>query len=606
MRLYHPDMATLARLLTALLRRTPPVGEPLSDAELLARFADARDAAAFELLVWRHGAMVLGVCRRVLRHEQSAEDAFQAVFLILAKKAGGVRTQLAGYLHTTARRVCLRMAKRTAFAVLETEPPAAVPPDALANAELAALLDAEIARLPEKFRLAVVLCYLRGLTTERAAEQLKVPRGTVLSRLASARKRLVERLTAKGVTVPTAFLTTAITTGELAADVCGRTATLALGFVTSTLPVTIPSQLATEVLSMMTHKTALAVAVAVVLMTGVGTGLGWVLADGERPGDAPKPAAKAEQPKAKPLEDDPNADREKKRLAEQRALLGALVQEAQLRYRQRGEELRKKNQEAGTPASRKASEELMVEVAKQVFAAEAALAESKFELEEADNAYMPIRTRKAEWEKAKTEHVALAKQHDAATDEAKAARAEADKMAKELLPFAPRLQEALVKAAKSEEKAAELDRARQSLFQKQQRLLYPPDIRYVPKGGRAPGGAGGRMEFTSPEIDKKLAEEEGKQLVVERCESAVRVKQSKLAYLVKRQAELQDRLANVPETKLLEAELDIHLAQMRTLSELLLAVELQQKGIAVPAPDAIRKELEDLRREVKKLQAERK
>src|SRR3954462_992674 len=102
-------------LFRLLARRQPSAeADPLPDAELLRRFAASQDPAAFELLVWRHGAMVLGTCTRVLRDEHAAEDAFQATFLVLARKAGSVRTagSAAGYLHRVARRVAVRAAKR--------------------------------------------------------------------------------------------------------------------------------------------------------------------------------------------------------------------------------------------------------------------------------------------------------------------------------------------------------------------------------------------------------------------------------------------------------------------------------------------------------------
>src|SRR5262245_37029880 len=188
-----------------LARRRASAADGITDAELLHRFARERDEAAFELLVWRHGGMVFGVCRRAVRDEQLAEDAFQAVFLVLARKAENVRGNLGGWLFRVARRVSARALNRqpTVQAVVETC--AAPTADPLERAELSALLDAEIARLPERLRRPVVLCYLGGRTTEDAARELGCPRGTVLSRLDTARKRLAERLTRRGVTLPAAL-----------------------------------------------------------------------------------------------------------------------------------------------------------------------------------------------------------------------------------------------------------------------------------------------------------------------------------------------------------------------------------------------------------------
>jgi RNA polymerase sigma factor (sigma-70 family) len=181
----------------------------VSDAALLGRFVHAGDEAAFELLVWRYGPVVLGVCRRVLRHEQDAEDAFQATFLTLARQAGSIsqRASLGGWLYTVAYRVALRARQRRAArgrreGPLEGEPPpgpGAGPAEELARREAGPLLEAEVARLPEKYRAAFVLCNLQGKTNAEAAELLGCPKGTVLSRLARARERLRRRLGEQGL-----------------------------------------------------------------------------------------------------------------------------------------------------------------------------------------------------------------------------------------------------------------------------------------------------------------------------------------------------------------------------------------------------------------------
>jgi RNA polymerase sigma factor (sigma-70 family) len=196
---------TLLRHLRRAAAAAPPEG--VSDAELLERFVTRRDEAAFELMVWRHGAMVLGTCRRILRHHHDAEDAFQATFLLLARKARSVRrgAALAGWLHRVARRVALRARGQAGRAAQPLgEGPAA--PDAESAAvwaDLRPLLDEEVGRLPEKYRLAVQLCYLGGLSTAEAARQLGCARGTVLSRLAWARGRLRGRLARRGLGLST-------------------------------------------------------------------------------------------------------------------------------------------------------------------------------------------------------------------------------------------------------------------------------------------------------------------------------------------------------------------------------------------------------------------
>lgn len=227
-------------ILARLLRTRAEPADPTSDADLLARFARTRDEAAFELLVWRHAALVFGVCRRLVRDDHLAEDAFQAAFLILARKAGSVRgANVAGWLFRVARRVALRarrqaLARGSREAPLTTEPAWEPEPAPIEQRELYALLDAEIARLPERFRLPVVLCYLGGRSTDDAARALGCPRGTVLSRLATARAKLALRLTRRGVALPAAGLATLSLPAALAVGrLVPAAARSGVGFVTT-------------------------------------------------------------------------------------------------------------------------------------------------------------------------------------------------------------------------------------------------------------------------------------------------------------------------------------------------------------------------------------
>ena len=198
-------------LLRYIHRMVGPTQGVLSDAELLGRFVDHRDEAAFEALVWRHGATVLGTCRRVLRNEQDAEDAFQAAFLALARKAGSVRRRgsLGPWLYRVAFRVAVRAREHTsaerARALLPESLITTPRPDEVEQRELRHILEAEIQRLPSKYRAVVVLRLLEGRSTAETATALDCPAGTVLSRLSWARRRLQTRLAARGAALPTAI-----------------------------------------------------------------------------------------------------------------------------------------------------------------------------------------------------------------------------------------------------------------------------------------------------------------------------------------------------------------------------------------------------------------
>jgi len=178
----------------------------LGDGTLLARYATDRDEAAFEALVARHGPMVLATCRAVLRDEHDVEDAFQATFLVLVKKARSVHAgeALGGWLHRVAYRAAVqasadarrrrrREAEASAMATLNatrTEP----------DLDIRSVLHEEVDRLPDRERLPVVLCDLEGLTHEQAAGRLHWTEPTLRHRLLKARRRLRERLIRRGVT----------------------------------------------------------------------------------------------------------------------------------------------------------------------------------------------------------------------------------------------------------------------------------------------------------------------------------------------------------------------------------------------------------------------
>jgi RNA polymerase sigma factor (sigma-70 family) len=216
----------LRTLLRQLQRaRARPEAGGLTDGQLLERFVLERQEAAFEALVWRHGPMVFNVCRRVLGAVPDAEDAFQATFLVLVRRAPAIRDReaVASWLYKVAYRVALRARATAAKAPARVPAPEELPArgagDEVAWRDLRPVLDDEIGRLPEKYRRAVVLCYLSGQTTEEAARQLGCARGTVLSRLAWARERLRGRLVRRGVTLSAAGLAAFLTRDAASASV---------------------------------------------------------------------------------------------------------------------------------------------------------------------------------------------------------------------------------------------------------------------------------------------------------------------------------------------------------------------------------------------------
>jgi RNA polymerase sigma factor (sigma-70 family) len=209
-----------------LLRRAAAgqVRDERADAELLARFANQGDETAFEILVLRHGPMVRHVCRRMLPRTEDAEDAFQAAFLVLLRRAKSIRegSLLGNWLYGVAYRVALRARARAAQrGALEKHGIAAEP--AAAGEEPAndwqQLLHEEVFRLPEKYRRPIVLCYLNGKTNEQAAGDLGWSVGTVKGRLSRARDLLRGRLSRRGVSLSAATLTATLAASGLEAAV---------------------------------------------------------------------------------------------------------------------------------------------------------------------------------------------------------------------------------------------------------------------------------------------------------------------------------------------------------------------------------------------------
>jgi RNA polymerase sigma factor (sigma-70 family) len=183
-----------------------------TDGQLLESFIDEKDEAAFAALVRRHGTMVFGVCLRLVRNHHDAEDAFQATFLVLARKAATVRPRgmVGNWLHGVALRTAMKArtmtAKRRGREKNVTEMPEheATPQDQCQDLE--PLIDQELNGLPENYRLPILLCDLEGKSIKEATLQLGWPQGTLAGRLARGRKLLARRLAKRGVVASAASL----------------------------------------------------------------------------------------------------------------------------------------------------------------------------------------------------------------------------------------------------------------------------------------------------------------------------------------------------------------------------------------------------------------
>ena len=280
-----------------------PAGEP-TDQDLLHAFAARRDEAAFAVLMERHGPLVWGVCRRLLGHEQDAEDAFQATFLVLARKAGSVawRADAGNWLYAVALRVAREARARAGRRRrVEREVVVAAPdgPNNEPDREACGIVVEEVQRLPEKYRLPVVLCYLQGKTYGEAAQLLGWPEGTVSGRLGRARELLRRRLLRRGLGLPAGGVATLLATTAVRAAVPAAlvqaTLRAAAMFAGAEGTSSTPAILAEEVLrAMFLSKLKLGAAVVLALAV-IGTGLSVLVRGGGEPA-RPTP----EQPPRRP------------------------------------------------------------------------------------------------------------------------------------------------------------------------------------------------------------------------------------------------------------------------------------------------------------------
>ena len=260
---------------------------PDGDGKLLQRFRLQRDELAFATLVHRHGPMVLGIAQRILGQSDLLDDVFQATFLVLAKRGRQMETwpSVAGWLVQVARRTALqaraKSARRTRHeqqaAAMTANSNAAEPAEVVSQRDLSQLLDAELARLPSKYRTPLVLCHLEGQTKEETARQLGWPVGSVSGRLARGKKLLQARLLRRGIVpaLATGIFTMPAANAHLPSLLIQATTMLASNVVhqTSQVPTSSAVVLAQGVMtSMMMTKVKYAASILLVLGLCLGTG----------------------------------------------------------------------------------------------------------------------------------------------------------------------------------------------------------------------------------------------------------------------------------------------------------------------------------------------
>ncbi len=212
----------LSVVIQHLMADVGPNGGGMTDGELLARFLSSRDDDALAALVRRHAPMVWGVCCRLLRNHYDAEDAFQATFLALVRKAADVpRQAVANWLYGVARQTAVRLRARAAKQRRRETQVVNMPEPTVAevrDADWQSVLDEELSRLPDHYRSVIVLCHLEGMTRKEAARQLGIPEGSVASRLARARVMLAKRLTQRGIVMAGGSVAAALSAGSAAAS----------------------------------------------------------------------------------------------------------------------------------------------------------------------------------------------------------------------------------------------------------------------------------------------------------------------------------------------------------------------------------------------------
>ena len=312
-------------------------GAGLTDGQLLESYISRREEAAIAALVRRHGAMVWGVCHRVLSSHQDAEDAFQATFLVLLRKAASIlpRELVANWLYGVAHQTALNAKqgaakrRRRERQVMDMPEPKGVEQDRSHDLQL--LLDQELSRLPDKYRAVIVFCDLQGKTRKEAARQLGVPEGTIASRMATARTKLAKRLARHGLALGGGSLAAALSQNVASASVptsvlsvtikaitqiaAGKAAT---GLISANVAALTEGVMKAMLLTKLKAMTALLLLLSMVTLTGVMV-LAWgqtgPASTGNKGNNGEKPAAKAddkpggvEKPAAQAQPKDPPKD----------------------------------------------------------------------------------------------------------------------------------------------------------------------------------------------------------------------------------------------------------------------------------------------------------
>src|SRR5262245_55858562 len=277
----------------------------VTDRELLRRFVEDADQAAFAAIVRRHTGMVLGVCRRSLAHRQDAEDACQATFLVLARKAKSVRwrSSVANWLYATARKVAHNArvaAERRTRREARAAGAGSVPPvDRMTGRELLAILDEELDKLPPSYREPLIVCYLEGLTRDEAAEQLGIAVDTLKVRIHRARRRLHDALTKGGVALGAGLLALAATSPAGASP--PRLVEVIRAAVAGHVPPTVAALAEGVAVNGLVKKSLLGVvALAAVVVAGIGFGDPKTTTAGQQPEKAMPARSEAKDSKDKP------------------------------------------------------------------------------------------------------------------------------------------------------------------------------------------------------------------------------------------------------------------------------------------------------------------